>query len=97
MDFPTSFSTYSSREANQRFSELKRRAKERPVIVENRGTPETVILSYSHFEMLHGALMRSESPRTLLDVAMSPAAQATAGIDFEPRRRDVQLREVDLD
>ena len=97
MDFPTSFSTYSSREANQRFSDLKHQAKECPVIVENRGIPEAVILSYTHFEMLREALMRSKSPRTLLDVAMSPAARATAGIDFEPRRRDIQLREVDLD
>ena len=36
--------------------------------------------------------------RTLLDLAKSPLARATADdIDFEPVRGDVLLREVDLD
>ena len=109
MDF-LKYPIVSSRDANRRFAELKRQTKEQPVIVTNDGKPEVVMLSFADFETMHSDRSRATQdsrqpqaplnrgrPRTLLDLAMSSAAKDTVGIDFEPVRGDVELREIGLD
>ena len=79
--------TLSSRELNHDVSSAKRAAKSGPVIITDRGKPSHVLMTYNEFERLTG------KHRSLVEALAMPGL---SGIDFEPRRVEINAREVDL-
>ncbi|MBP7338171.1 type II toxin-antitoxin system Phd/YefM family antitoxin [Niveispirillum sp.] len=81
--------TVSSRELNQDIGKAKRAATQNPVVINDRGKPAFVLLSYTEYQRLSGA-----SPgRNLVEALSMPGL---SGFDFDPPKADTWLRPADF-
>jgi len=87
-DVHPSDSAWQLQEAKACFSEVVRRAKDRPQMVTIHGKPSAVVVSAAYFER-----MLPESGKDLVDLM---ASGPLADLDFEQRGEAMPVREVDL-
>ena len=85
--------TLSSREFNQDASGAKKAALKGPVFITDRGRPAHVLLSIEEYRRLIGG---EAGARNIVDMLAMPVTDATADIDFDPPRLNLQLRPTDL-
>lgn len=84
-----SIHTFSSREFTRDVSAAKRAAVDGPVLITDRGRPAFALLTIEEYYRLTGAQHGS-----FLDLMDSIPCEE--GIDFDPPRLDVRLRDADL-
>jgi Antitoxin Phd_YefM, type II toxin-antitoxin system len=85
--------TLSSRAFNQDASGAKKAALKGPVFITDRGRPAHVLLSIEAYHRLTGGAV---GERSIVDLLAMPVTDATADIDFDPPRLNLQLRPTDL-
>jgi prevent-host-death family protein len=71
--------TISSREFNQDIGKAKKKAREHPVIITDRGKPAHVLLSIEQYRKIIG------SEKNILDLLAMPSA---VDIEFDPAKMD---------
>jgi prevent-host-death family protein len=89
LQMPTS--TMTAREFNQHVSRAKRKAKDGPVIITERGRPAYVLLRHEEYEAARSFAVQ---PKTLLEALASPE---TEHINIEFPKLDIQFKIPDFD